>query len=88
MIPPTKTLTDPMPFSRNRSRIRRQMGRWALERIERTPASAAAGVDWSYFGLKDSKAFVAHARGAKALGHKEPTLLDYLARVEKGEPIK
>jgi len=43
---------------------------------------------WSYFGLKDSKAFVTHAGRARALGHKEPTLLEYLARVEKGEPIK
>ena len=51
-------------------------------------AQAEAYLAWSYFGLKDSKAFVAHAGKAKALGHKEPTLLDYLARVEKGEPIK
>ena len=51
-------------------------------------AQVEAYLAWSYFGLKDSKAFVAHARRAKALGHKEPTLLDYLARVEKGEPIK
>jgi len=29
-----------------------------------------------------------HGRKAKALGQKDPTLLDYLARVEKGEPIK
>ena len=51
-------------------------------------AQAEAYMAWAYFGLKDSKAFVAHAGKAKALGHKEPTLLDYLARVEKGEPIK
>jgi tetratricopeptide (TPR) repeat protein len=43
---------------------------------------------WSYFGLKDSKSFLDHGRKAKALGQKDPTLLDYLARVEKGEPIK
>jgi tetratricopeptide (TPR) repeat protein len=51
-------------------------------------AMVEAYLAWSYFGLKDSKAFVAHASRAKALGHKEPTLLDYLGRVEKGEPIK
>ena len=51
-------------------------------------AQVEAYLAWSYFGLKDSKAFVAHASKAKALGHKEPTLLDYLGRVEKGEPIK
>jgi tetratricopeptide (TPR) repeat protein len=43
---------------------------------------------WSYFGLKDSKNFVDHARKAKALGQKEPTLLGYLTRIEGGEPIK
>jgi len=43
---------------------------------------------WSYFGLKDSKNFMDHGRKAKALGQKDATLLDYLARVEKGEPIK
>jgi tetratricopeptide (TPR) repeat protein len=51
-------------------------------------AQAEAYLAWAHFGLKDSKAFVDHAGKAKALGHKEPTLLDYLARVEKGEPIK
>ena len=51
-------------------------------------AQAEAYLAWAYFGLKDSKAFVTHAGKAKALGHKEPTLLDYLGRVEKGEPIK
>jgi tetratricopeptide (TPR) repeat protein len=43
---------------------------------------------WSYFGLKDSKNFVEHARKAKSLGQKEPTLLGYLTRIEAGEPIK
>jgi len=43
---------------------------------------------WSYFGLKDSKNFLDHGRKAKALGQTDATLLDYLARVEKGEPIK
>jgi tetratricopeptide (TPR) repeat protein len=51
-------------------------------------AQVEAYMAWAAFGLKDSKAFVAHAGRARALGHKEPTLLDYLARVEKGEPIK
>ena len=51
-------------------------------------AQAEAYLAWAYFGLKDSKAFVTHAGKAKALGHKEPTLLDYLGRVEKGEAIK
>ena len=43
---------------------------------------------WSYFGLKDSKNFTDHARKARTLGQKDPTLLGYLDRVEKGEPIK
>ncbi len=51
-------------------------------------AQAEAYLAWAHFGLKDSKAFVEHAGKAKALGHKEPTLLDYLARVQKGEAIK
>lgn len=51
-------------------------------------AQAEAYLAWAHFGLKDSKAFVTHAGKAKSLGHKEPTLLDYLARVEKGEAIK
>ena len=43
---------------------------------------------WACFGQKDSASFMEHARRAKALGQKDPRLLDYLARVEKGEPIK
>lgn len=43
---------------------------------------------WASFGQKDSAAFMEHARKAKALGQKDARLLDYLARVEKGEPIK
>lgn len=43
---------------------------------------------WAGFGQKDSQAFVQHARRAKALGQKDARLLDYLARVEKGEAIK
>jgi tetratricopeptide (TPR) repeat protein len=53
-----------------------------------TNAQAEAYLAWAYFGLKDATNFKLHAGKAKALGHKEPTLLDYLARVEKGEPIK
>ena len=53
-----------------------------------TNAQAEAYLAWAYFGLKDATSFKLHAGKAKALGHKEPTLLDYLARVEKGEPIK
>lgn len=51
-------------------------------------AQVEAYLAWSFFGLKDSKQFVAHGLRAKELGHKERTLLDYVARVEKGEPIK
>lgn len=43
---------------------------------------------WAYFGLKDAKNFKAHGAKAKALGHKDATLMSYLARVEKGEEIK
>jgi tetratricopeptide (TPR) repeat protein len=51
-------------------------------------ALAEAYLAWSYFGLKDAPSFKRHAGKAKALGHKEPTLLQYLARIEAGEPIK
>jgi tetratricopeptide (TPR) repeat protein len=47
-----------------------------------------AYLGWTYFGLKDSANFKLHAGKAKALGHKEPTLLAYLTRVEAGEAIK
>jgi tetratricopeptide (TPR) repeat protein len=50
--------------------------------------SAEAYLAWAYFGLKDSKNFVAHAQKAKALGHSEPNLISYLDRVAKGEAIK
>ena len=43
---------------------------------------------WAYFGLKDAEAFKKNGGKARALGHKEPTLLDYLKRIEGGEPIK
>jgi len=49
---------------------------------------AEASLAWAYFGLKDTANFKKHAARAKSLGHKEPTLLQYLARVEAGEPIK
>jgi tetratricopeptide (TPR) repeat protein len=51
-------------------------------------ADAYASLGWCYFGLKDAENFKKHAGKAKALGHKEPTLLQYLARVEGGEAIK
>lgn len=43
---------------------------------------------WACFGQKDAPGFMEHARKAKALGQKDARLLDYLARVEKGEAIK
>jgi tetratricopeptide (TPR) repeat protein len=49
---------------------------------------AYALLGWAYFGLKDAAKFKAAAGKARALGHKEPTLLQYLTRVEGGEPIK
>ncbi len=50
--------------------------------------SGEAYLAWAYFGLKDSKNFVAHAEKAKKLGHSEPTLISYLQRVAGGEAIK
>jgi len=49
---------------------------------------AYAFLAWAYFGLKDVANFKKAAGKAKSLGHKEPTLLQYLGRVEAGEPIK
>jgi tetratricopeptide (TPR) repeat protein len=49
---------------------------------------ANAYLAWCYFGLKDSPNFKKYGGKAKALGYKEPTLLQYLGRVEAGEPIK
>ncbi len=49
---------------------------------------AYAFLGWAYFGLKDADNFKKAAGKARALGHKEPTLLQYLARIEAGEPIK
>ncbi|HEY7412843.1 MAG TPA: tetratricopeptide repeat protein [Vicinamibacteria bacterium] len=51
-------------------------------------AAGEAYLAWAWFGLKDSKRFVEHGAKARTLGHKEPNLLAYLSRVEKGEPIK
>jgi tetratricopeptide (TPR) repeat protein len=51
-------------------------------------AQAEAYLAWSYFALKDAPNFKKHAGKAKALGHKEPKLLQYLTRIEAGEPIK
>jgi tetratricopeptide (TPR) repeat protein len=58
--------------------------------VELAPQSAQAEayLGWCYFGLKDPANFKKHAGRAKELGYKEPTLLDYLRRIEAGEPIK
>lgn len=66
----------------------------ALPALEKAAAispdnpAVEAYLGWTYFGLKDSANFKLHAGKAKALGHKEPTLLAYLTRVEAGEAIK
>jgi tetratricopeptide (TPR) repeat protein len=49
---------------------------------------AWAYLGWCYFGLKDADNFKKAAGKARALGYKEPTLLQYLQRVEGGEAIK
>ena len=49
---------------------------------------AYAFLGWAYFGLKDAENFKKAAGKARSLGHKEPTLLQYLTRVEGGEAIK
>jgi tetratricopeptide (TPR) repeat protein len=51
-------------------------------------AQVEAYLAWCYFGLKDASAFKLHGGKARALGHKEPNLLQYLTRVEGGEAIK
>jgi tetratricopeptide (TPR) repeat protein len=51
-------------------------------------AEAYAYLGWCYFGLKDADNFKKYAGKARSLGHKEPTLLQYLTRIEAGEPIK
>jgi tetratricopeptide (TPR) repeat protein len=63
----------------------------ALERsVQLAPqsAQAEASLAWAYFGLKDAPNFKLHGGKAKALGYKEPTLLDYLTKVEGGQAIK
>jgi tetratricopeptide (TPR) repeat protein len=47
-----------------------------------------ATLGWAYFGLKDAENFKKTAGKAKSLGYDEPTLLQYLGRVEGGEAIK
>ena len=49
---------------------------------------AWAFLAWAYFGLKDAANFKAAGAKARSLGHKEPTLLQYLKRIEGGEAIK
>jgi tetratricopeptide (TPR) repeat protein len=49
---------------------------------------AAATLAWAYFGMKDAANFKKAGARARSLGHKEPTLLQYLTRIEAGEPIK
>jgi tetratricopeptide (TPR) repeat protein len=49
---------------------------------------AWAYMGWSYFGLKDADNFKKAAGKARSLGYKEPTLLQYLQRIEGGEAIK
>jgi tetratricopeptide (TPR) repeat protein len=49
---------------------------------------AWAFLGWAYFGLKDGPNFTRAAGKARSLGYKEATLLQYLTRVESGEPIK
>jgi tetratricopeptide (TPR) repeat protein len=51
-------------------------------------ADAWATLGWCYFGLKDAENFKKSAGQARGLGYKEPTLLNYLQRVEGGEAIK
>ncbi len=51
-------------------------------------AQVEAYLAWAAFGLKDAAGFKDHGAKARKLGHKEPTLLQYLARVEAGEAIK
>jgi tetratricopeptide (TPR) repeat protein len=60
------------------------------EAVKRSPKSAQAEayLAWACFGLKDTEAFKLHGGKARALGYKDTTLLDYLKRIEAGEPIK
>jgi tetratricopeptide (TPR) repeat protein len=47
-----------------------------------------ATLGWAYFGLKDAENFKMAAGKARGLGYNETTLLDYLKRIEAGEPIQ
>jgi tetratricopeptide (TPR) repeat protein len=47
-----------------------------------------ATLGWAHFGLKDAESFKQAAGKARSLGYNEPTLLQYLSRVEGGEEIK
>ena len=47
-----------------------------------------ATLGWAHFGLKDAESFKKTAGKARSLGYNEPTLLQYLGRVEGGEEIK
>jgi tetratricopeptide (TPR) repeat protein len=66
----------------------------ALQALRQAAALAPDNVQvetflaWACFGQKDSAGFLEHGRKAKALGQQDATLLQYLGRVEKGEPIK
>jgi tetratricopeptide (TPR) repeat protein len=51
-------------------------------------SQAWATLAWAYFGLKDAEKFKEAAGKARSLGYKEPTLLNYLQRIEAGEAIK
>ncbi len=51
-------------------------------------AYVEAMLGWAHFGLKDAESFKKHAGKARELGYNEPTLLDYLKRIESGEAIK
>lgn len=51
-------------------------------------ADAWATLGWAYFGLKDAAKFKEAAGKARSLGYKEPTLLDYLKKIEGGMTIK
>ena len=51
-------------------------------------ADAWATLGWAYFGMKDAAKFKESAGKARALGYKEPNLLDYLKKIEGGMTIK
>jgi tetratricopeptide (TPR) repeat protein len=51
-------------------------------------AEAWATMGWAYFGLKDAAKFKESAGKARTLGYKEPTLLEYLKKIEGGMTIK